>query len=292
MQNLEKLNELAQSLPEAVKANALALVEKMGEVIEGISDKPMEWRPSNLRVVQGTSDRSNLPKGATIGSMVKGEDVLESPYAAIPIRAYITRQKWNPDPEVKQIECQSPDGQFGSRFGKCYDCPHQKFDETTNKSACNKTYTVMAIAGDLSDVFVTNFSKSAYSSGLDWKKKMTTAGVAPFKRTYKLSTETSSKSKNVELLVANAFAGNTTDRELWPFLQELSDRIGTDRESALKAFYEYIESRKNNSDVKALENHGDDDSVVLLPSASGEEAETVVTVESTETTSSSKKYKL
>ncbi len=290
MQNLDKLNELAQSLPDNVKENALALVEKMGEVIEGITDKPMEWRPGLLKVVQGTSDRANLPKGATIGSLVKGEDIIETPFNVIPIRAYVTRQKWNSDPEIKQIDCQSPDGDFGSRYGKCYECPHQKFDEEANRSACNKSYTVLNIAADLSDVFLTNFSKTGYSAGLDWKKKMQTAGVAPYKRVYALKSETSPKSKNVEILVANAFAGNITDKALLPFLQELSNISGEDRKAALAAFYEYIKSRQQGSDHVALADNSSDNNVVLLEAAT-ETATTTVEVVA-ESSTNKPKYKL
>lgn len=288
MQNLDKLKVLASELPESVKGNAEALVERMGEVIEGISDKPLEWRPSFLKVMQGTSDRSKTPKGATIGSLILGEEVVEAPYPVIPIRTFTTRQKWNPDPEVNKIECQSPDGETGFKFGKCKLCEFQKFDEEAGRTACNKTITVLQISGDLSKIFTANFSKSNYSKGTDWQKAMKMAGVAPYKRTYRLKSETSSKSKNVELLVAETYAGNNTDKALWPFLEELSFISGEDRKQHLRAFQEYIENKA--SSMPALENHEQDDTVVLLDAATPEVVEVIEATDSVE--KQSKKYKM
>jgi hypothetical protein len=49
MLNLEKLTELAQAIPSGpVQVNALELLERMGTVIEGIGDRPIEWRPPVL----------------------------------------------------------------------------------------------------------------------------------------------------------------------------------------------------------------------------------------------------
>lgn len=288
MQNLEKLAELAAQLPEAVRDNAVNLVERMGEVIEGISDKPLEWRPSNLKLVQGTSDRSKLPKGANIGALVLGEEVLTTPYPVIPIRAFTSRQKWNPDPDIQQVECQSPDGEVGFKYGDCRSCVHSKFDEAAGKTACNKTITVLQISADLSQIFTSNFAKSNYSKGTDWQKAMKTAGVAPYKRTYKLRSETSAKSKNVELLFAEAFAGNQTDKAYLPFLEELSKISGEDRKAQIANFREYLAKRAAGA-VNQLENHADDDTVVLLDAPSAEEEAVVV---SSEPAPSGTKYKL
>ena len=41
MQNIQTLKELTSSLPDAVKANAVKLIEEMGAVVEGIGDEPV-----------------------------------------------------------------------------------------------------------------------------------------------------------------------------------------------------------------------------------------------------------
>jgi hypothetical protein len=95
--------------------------------------------PRSLKLVQGTSDRGKLPKGVGIGDFVLGEDKLEQPKPVIPIASWISRQMWDPNPENAKMLCNSPDGTVGWQFGECKVCPHGKFDEAANRSACNKT---------------------------------------------------------------------------------------------------------------------------------------------------------
>lgn len=265
MQGLDKLATLAQALPENVRQNAIDLVERMGEVIEGIGDRPKEWRPEILKLVQGTTDRSKLPKGANIGSMVHIEEVLDQPYPVHVIRSWTIRQMWHPDKEEAKILCSSPNGLTGSRYGTCKDCQFGKFDEVANKSACNKGITVAIISADLSKIFNVNFAKTNYSNGTDWTKLMTKAGVATWKKTYSLSSKTSAKNKNVEVLVASPL-GNT-DKELYPFLQELFDLMKSDREKFLEKFKEYVSNAPSNPLLAAP----DDNTTVLLEAPASDE---------------------
>ncbi len=246
MQNLEKLSELAKNLPEASQEKAIDLVQRMGEVIEGFGDKPLEWKPELFKMVQGTSDRSKLPKGANIGSFVLGEDIIEKPFRVIPIRTGISRQYWNPDPEQAQMLCSSPDGERGFQYGDCRGCQYSKFDEAANKSQCNKTLTVLCISETLDRVFTVNFSKTNYMSGIDWQTTMKKAGVAPYKRIYTLNSLTSTKSKNVELIKAEPAQapGNRVEGPLLAFVEEISRLSSEDRKESLKKFGEYIEMKK------------------------------------------------
>jgi hypothetical protein len=246
MQNLEKLASLTDKLPKDLVANAKALVTRMGEVIEGLGDKPIEWRPETLKLVQGTSDRGKLPKGAGIGSIILGEDIAEQPLEVIVLRTYTTRQYWNPDPEQAQMLCNSPDGDTGYQYGNCRICPYSKFDTENNRSQCNKTLTVLCLAADLTRVFFVNFSKTNYSNGTDWQKLMRTAGVAPYKRIYSLSSETSKKSKNVEALKAEPVLNKKVEGDLLAFVEELFNTSGTERKEYLKKYYELVDARKLN----------------------------------------------
>lgn len=241
MQDLTKLSELAQSLPDDVKQNAIDLVNRMGEVIEGFGDKPLEWRPGILKLVQATSDRTKLPKGATVGSFILGEDLVDQPFNVIPLRISTTRQYWNPDPDNPTMLCSSPNGDFGFMYGDCHKCQFAEFDKENNRAQCNKTLTFLCIAGDFSNVFTVNFSKSNYANGMDWRSTMTKSYVSPYKRIYSLKSETSQKSKNVELIRAatiepdNKITGPKLD-----FLAELYRISDLDRKESLQRFSEYI----------------------------------------------------
>jgi hypothetical protein len=294
MQNLEKLTELAKALTGAELDAALALVERMGEVIEGFGDTPVEWKPGLLKLVQGTSDRGKLPKGATIGSFVLGEEVLEQPYPVIPIRINTTRQMWNPDPEQAQMLCSSPDAKVGFQYGDCNVCPHGKFDKEANKSACNKTLQVLCLSRDLKHIFNVMFSKTNYMNGVDWQSTMKKAGVAPYKRVYNLSSTTSTKSKNVELIKAEPIltGSNRVEGALLEFVKEIFDISGEDRKQMLLRFYEYADKKKNQ--VSQLEAPAD---VVLIGSDSNVSEPAVVEmavtdVASTGTVQKAQKYKM
>jgi len=264
----DKLAELAKELPAVYKENAIALVERMGEVIEGLGDKPTEWKAPTLKLTQATTDRSKLPKGATIGSLILGEHIVKPPLKAVPMRVYITRQMWNPDPAAATMVCSSPDGITGFRYGACKTCPHAVFDEVEKKTACNKTITVISVAEDLSNVFITNFSKTNYSSGMDWQGLMKKAGVSPYKRIYEISSMTSPKVKNVEILkVEPVTTHNSVNADVLPFIEELFRLVSADRTGSLEQFYEYIENKK---DASLLLNNTEEDSasnVTLITAA-------------------------
>lgn len=291
MQNLEKLTELANALEGDLKSNASDLVERMGTVIEGIGDKPLEWRPGIMKQVQGTSDRGKLPRGATIGSFVLGEEILDQPTEVIVLQSFLQRQMWDPNPENAKMLCSSPDGTVGYQFGDCRACPHQKFDTETNRSACNKTVTFLVATKDLKNVFTINFSKTNYMNGVDFQGLMKKAGVAPYKRVYRLSSVTSTKSKNVELIKAEPVNGEKVEGTVMAFVEELHNRSKEDRKEMLVKFHETVKNKQLSA--PALEAPAD---VVLIghDEATVEVAAVeVATSEATEATAVKKpKYKM
>lgn len=293
MQNLEKLAELAKAIDGENGSNAADLVERMGEVIEGIGDKPIEWRPDTLKLVQGTSDRGKLPKGAGIGSIVVGEDILDQPTQVIPIRLWTSRQYWNPDPEKAQMLCSSPDGIAGFNYGDCKLCPYSKFDQENNRSQCNKTLTFLLLSANLDRLFFANFSKSAYSQGMDFSGLIKKAGVSPFKRVYNLSSMTSPKSKNVEVLKAEPVVGVKIEGAALAFVEELFRITSEDRKEALERFHEGIKARKANNLLAGPDEH----TITLIAAdedaSDGEAAATVIgdeAVEAPEAKKTGKKY--
>ena len=295
MKNLEKLAELALALPAELQANAIALVAKMGEVIEGFGDRPLEWKPETLKLVQGTSDRGKLPRGASIGSLVIGEEIAATPLKVIPIRTGTTRQYWDPNPDNPKVLCNSPDGKLGYQYGDCGQCHFSKFDEVANKSQCNKAMTILTVAADLSKVVVVNFAKTNYMNGKDWENTMKRAGVAPYKRIYALSSQTSTKSKNVELIKADVVQDNKVEGAALAFVEELSRISGEDRKISLEKFYEYVKARASNAqlsapkEVQLLTDNSEGDSEVISV------GEVVTSEDSTETSTQAKtgkRYKL
>ena len=247
--NLENLKALAAKLPGDYKKNATALIARMEEVVEGIGDEPQRWKAPNLKLVQGTTDRSSIPKGTAIGDFILGEAKVEQPFPFIPIRFWDGRQMWSPDQNESKLLCSSPDAKLGYIGAYCNACPHAKFDEVARKSECGKTKNILAIRSDLSDIFMAGFAKTNYKTGLELESAAKKAGVAPYKRVYALVSETNKQYKNVENYAVELLPDdkkNTPDT-LTDFLKELFAIVNEDRKQNVEKFYEAVLAKKQSA---------------------------------------------
>lgn len=272
-----KLNELAAKLPKDISANALALVEKMTTSIEGLGDDPdrAKWRATNIKLVQGTTDRSKLPRGAVIGTLVLGERIMEQPLRVIPLGVWNGRQMWSPDQNEAKLLCSSHDGKVGY-FG--YDCkggcPHSVWNEETKRSECGATFEMLVITEDLSEIFKVQFAKTNYQNGKQWFGKMKEAGVAIYRRVYGLKSETNKQYKQVESLVVEYYSDakeKETSAESLEFISELFKMVQGDRKEMLDGFHKMVmEKRAKGLPVAALPNAAD--AVVMIEATPAAEA--------------------
>lgn len=244
--NFENLKKIAEKLPKEYKVNAQALISRMEEVVEGIGDEPIRWKPSTLKLVQGTTDRSSIPKGTAIGDFILGEQKIDQPMKFIPLRIWEGRQYWSPDQNENKLICSSPDGKLGYIGAYCNQCPHAKFDEVARKSECGKTQNVIAIFPDLSDIFIVSFAKTNYKTGLDLKTNATKAAVPLYRRVYGLASETNTQYKNVENYALEILGSDDriTPDPLVEFLKELFELITQDRRENVDKFHEIVLERK------------------------------------------------
>lgn len=274
--NLDSLIELAKKLPKVYKENAEALLTRMGEVIEGIGDEPIRWRAPNLRLVQGTTDRTTIPKGTAIGDMLIGEHKVDQPLKFIVLRTWEGRQYWDPDPNESKLLCSSPDSKLGYNFGYCNQCQFKVFNEETRKSECGKTKNALVIAADFSEIFTITFAKTNYQAGMYLESVLKKAGVAPYRRVYGLSTETNAKYKNVENYSVELLDDKEKNvhADLIPFLQELFKVVGDDRKESIDKFYEVVLSRvEDHKQLTSNESSGGADSTVMIEDSSSGSSE-------------------
>jgi len=263
--DLENLKTLAAALPDDVKANALALVEEMGTVIEGIGDDPVPWKPSFLRLVQGTTDRSSLPKGTGIGEFVIGEKKVDQPLEIIPLRFWDARQYWDPDQTNAKMLCNSPDAKKGYYGQDCKSCEYGKWKEEGGGSDCNKIKSGMFITSDLRTLFTINFAKSSYKAGMELEGFMKKAGVLPYRRTYGLTNTPSATAKNVEIFKVELLpeAKRNTPMDRVDFLKAIFEAIGGDRKAMLDKFYELALVRKDNNPLLGNSAGASDSNLVI-----------------------------
>lgn len=274
----------AENLPESVKANALALVETMSTLVEGIGDEGMAWKPPFLRLVQGTTDRGSIPKGTGIGDFVLGESKLDKPLEFIPLRLWSARQYWNPDQTKNNMLCWSPDATLGYVGVECKTCPFQVWKEDGTGADCGKVWGLLAITTDLSKVFTVNFAKSSYNAGTELQSAMKKAGVTSYLRQYGLNAVTSPKAKAIEIFKIEVLDDKKrrTPVEITPFLKALFDIATADRKASIEAFY--IDARARAASGITL---------LAAPTASATPVlESSVPVEAAAVSSMSKNYKV
>lgn len=247
----EKFLELANKLPEDVQENAVELVERMGRVIEGIGDDPITWKPSYINLVQASSDRDKLPRGAAPGDLVLDENVLEQPLKIIPLWTWFSRQYWDPDHESNQVLCYSPDGRLGLINVNCKQCEFSKYNEELGKSPCSLQITTLNISADLSTIFYITFAKTNYGNGRDFRNMMKKAAVSPYYRMYDIKVVHHPKHKNVEMTKVEP-AGKTPT-EYREFLQALFEQFGEDRKAHLEDFRKMVAERSQEGTLPQLE---------------------------------------
>lgn len=234
------LDSLA-SLPETLRSKAEDMVSLMFSTIDGVGDTPQKWIPPYLRVVQATSDRSRLPKGATVGTLLIGDTIIDAPKRIIPIMIFGTKAYWNPDQTQSSMICRSPNGELGSTGQPCKTCVFGKFDKASGtKSACSSVHNALVVSEDLSEIFYVQFAKTAYAEGSNLKKMMQAAGGS-YMRSYDLLTQTHPVYKNVENLTARP--AQPTDKEIRPFLSVLYNHLKNDRNKYLADYTLAIKSK-------------------------------------------------
>ena len=263
------LMALAEKLPAPFKDNARALVTKMSTVIEGIGDEGVHWKPGFLRLVQGTTDRSSIPKGTAIGDMVIGETRIEAPLFFYPIRLFKERQLWDPDQNNAKMLCNSPDAKMGYIGIECKACPKSKWVDGEG-TECNQVISLLAITADLTDIFKITFSKSGYKVGVELEGLMKKAGVEPYKRKYGLSSTTNPNAKNVEMFKIELpdAAARKAPEDVLGFLKALFDQVSSDRTKMLTSFYEAAARRTGQMTLPGME-------TVKITDESGEKVEGV-----------------
>lgn len=266
-EEMNHLTTLANAIEdEGVRSNALSLLERMEAVIEGIGDRPLTWQPTIMKVLQSMSNMDNITEGGapvTAGSLVAGNVTVANGLPVIPLCLWQSRSLWDPDTDNTKRLCSSPDAKVGWAHGNCYDCAFGSSKEEGKAPPCNKEYSFLVIAADLSDVFKLTFAKSQYKSGMDWQKEISYTRTHPYKRVYGVRGDSSAKNKKVKEIRASLI-GNTNAQEFatdayMTFLNALYEKQTHDRKQSLVEYHANYEKRmllrSNGETGQAIEDH-------------------------------------
>lgn len=247
---MAQLTTAIENLPAEYQEGARSLVTRMSETVEGLDDRETSWTPPSLKLLQATSDRSGLPRGAAPGDMFLNSDKLESPLEVIVLSGWVARSKWNENLEDASRDCFSPDAVMGNKYGDCKTCAFSKWDEVNNKSmGCNQNHSFLVITKDLSKLFYIHFHKTAYKNGTAWKNDIKKAGVAIYKNVFSLEVKTSAAHRNIEHLLMTG--REATPVELLPFLELLFSQVRDDRKASLVQFHDSVRNRQSQAALAA-----------------------------------------
>jgi hypothetical protein len=234
----------AEAIQDAtLRANALALLARMGEVIEGVGDKPIQWHPSMLKLVQATTNTDTLPS-CKPGDFVLSNEVLKT-MDVVPLRIWTTRDLWPEDLGSDRRLCESPDGITGWKYGDCRTCQFSQWNEENNKVPCTKSLKFLVIKADLSDIFLINFSKTGYRGGMNFEKLVKSTKTHIYRRSYTVEASRHPENKNVFLTSVSFSAPGsfTLSPDVEAFLRELFSYSGESRRHQLEAFQAGVERR-------------------------------------------------
>jgi hypothetical protein len=232
----------AEKLPEALKANALKLIKDMTTERMGIGDRVIRWRPSTLRIVQGTTDTSAIDGDVKLGDLVFGSVPAPKGARIATLRSWDSRQMWDPDQNNARVVCSSPDGKTGWRFGDCRKCENSKFQGDT-PALCRQQKTFLAATEDLSEIIQIDLSRTQLKIGAEWEKKLSKMAVMPFQRIFELNVKRNEKNKNIFNLDPTR-TDDYTSVEVTEFLNALFDYFVERRKEELKSFYDNLEDYK------------------------------------------------
>lgn len=252
-EEVSHLTTLAEAIEDqGLRDNALSLIGRMTEVIEGVGDRPITWQPTIIKVLQSMSNMEQVMEGGApvrAGSMVAGSTTIANGLRVIPLIIWQSRSLWDPNPDSTTRLCSSPDAKLGWNHGNCYECELGVSKEEGKPPACNKEYSFLVINQNLSDIYRLTFAKSQYRAGMDWQKEVTMSRTHPYKRVYSLSGEPQQKNKKIFELKAKIL-GTTTGQEgllatpaYMAFLAALHEKNTSDRKKYLESYHADTEKR-------------------------------------------------
>lgn len=200
--DIDPVIEAANAIKDkTLKANALALVERMTFRLEDGDDTDSGYTPEFLRLIQGITAQDSYPDSARAGDFVLGSGkeafVLPKNSDLLPVMLPSSRIFWDPAEKDKgKMLCSSPDGVMG-KLGACKTCQHAVYVDGVGVD-CTAIITLTAMTADLSHIFRFGFSKTSWKVGSKLKSEMKRAAKQPFQTMVRLSSAVNQDHKQVQ----------------------------------------------------------------------------------------------
>lgn len=251
MATFETLSALAEQLSEEKKLNALSLLADMQAVTLGVDDSEKRWRAPTLRIIQAMTDVDSIDgANKAPGRLVVGSNAIDATELELHVlRAWDSRQMWDPDVAVTKTICQSPDAKTGWRFGDCKSCENSKWVDKT-PAPCKQGKSFLTLTSDFRNIIEVVFKSTHLAIGLEWQNQVKKSTKPPYQRVYKLSSEKSTVKKGVfnpSIARTDTYADGAEEK----FLEELFLFLRGQRTEQIEAFYKNIEEFRARAEKEA-----------------------------------------
>lgn len=156
-----KLQELAASKDDDLKEKILTLAQLTSSHVEGVEGENLIPLIPEIRMRQPTSNAKSIPEDCQPGQLYSTDsDIFGEDFRFIPILRHALRKKW----EDEKLDCMSLDGENGTKYGKCAECPYSKYEQGVPVE-CSSGHSFYVVTPDLDGIYRIDFQKSSARAG-------------------------------------------------------------------------------------------------------------------------------
>lgn len=242
--NIEKakqsLESLAGELDESLATKVYHLAKLTSPEIKGIEGSSGTNVPQ-IVINQPMSNSPSKPSASKPGELYTTEGtIIGESVDVIPVVSHPVRKKWGED----GLDCMSLDGENGSRYGKCEDCPYSRFEQGSPPS-CSPGYHFYTVTEDLNKLYRIEFIKSSAKAGKNIRQKTTPPAL--WARSFTVATEHHTGNNRNYYTFKTAPTGRETDEMTMKICDALHEFFQIQYKASLAKQAQFA-ARLNNSE--------------------------------------------
>lgn len=167
---LAKIDNIIRDVPiklanlnvsDGIKEKLMELANLTSGEVKGI-EGAQRVRVPEIRLRQPISSSKSIPETCKPGQLYStNSNPLGDSVQFIPVLRHAQRKKWLED---SKLDCISMDGENGTRYGKCKECPYSVYEQG-KPMACSSGHTFYVVTPDLSAIYRVDFQKSSAKAG-------------------------------------------------------------------------------------------------------------------------------
>lgn len=223
----QSLESLAEDLDESLATKVYQLANLTSPEIKGMEGATGATVPQ-IVINQPMSNSPSKPSASKPGDLYTSEGtIIGESIDVIPVVSHPVRKKWGED----GLDCMSLDGEYGSKYGKCEDCPYSRFEKGSPPD-CSPGYHFYTVTESLDKLYRIEFIKSSAKAGKNIRQKTTPPAL--WARSFTVGTEHHTGNNRNYYTFKTAPTGRETDEMLMKVCDALHEFFQVQYQSALE----------------------------------------------------------